>query len=95
MDPLTSRCPATAKGTGQRCQLLVVGGGVCRVHGGRAPQVAARRQVRIIEGRALLAGQVVEERDPGEALLAAAHDADAMLQRIKRSSTLAGSPGRS
>lgn len=83
MDPLASPCTATAKGTRQRCQRRVIGGGVCWVHGGAAPQVEARRAVRILEGRALLAGQVVEERDPGEALLAAARDADQMLQRVK------------
>lgn len=83
MDPLSSQCTATAKRSGQRCRQLVVAGGPCFKHGGAAPQVRARRELRIIEGRARLAGEVVEQRDPGEALLAAAHDADAMLQRIK------------
>lgn len=83
MDPLSSQCTATAKRSGARCRQLVVGGGVCFKHGGAAPRVAARRAVRVIEGRALLAGQVVEQRDPGEALVAAAHDADSMVQRLK------------
>lgn len=81
---MTDRCTATAKGTGQRCQRLVVGGGVCIMHGGRAPQVAARREQRILEGEARSRGELVEQRDPADALLAAAQDADGMLQRLKR-----------
>ncbi len=84
MDPLSARCTATAKRSGERCQQWVIGGGVCRRHGGAAPQVRTRREARIVEGRARLAGQVVEQRDPGEALLGAAHDADATVQQIKR-----------
>jgi hypothetical protein len=82
--PLSDRCTATAKGTGLRCRRRVVGGGVCPMHGGRAPQVAARREARIIEGEARLRGELVEPRLPADALLAAAADADAMLQRLKR-----------
>jgi hypothetical protein len=82
--PLAEQCTAKAKGTGQRCQRRVIGGGVCIMHGGRAPQVAARRQARVLEGQARLRGEVVEPRSPAEALLAAAADADAMLQRLKR-----------
>jgi hypothetical protein len=54
------------------------------MHGGKAPQVAARREVRILEGEARLRGEQHDVRPPGEALLAAAHDADTMLQRLKR-----------
>lgn len=83
MDPLSERCTAQAKRSGQRCQQWVIGGGVCFKHGGKARRVEARRQVRILTGRAALAGQPVEQRDPGEALVAAAADADSMLQRLK------------
>jgi hypothetical protein len=78
------QCTATAKGTGERCRRRVIGGGVCPMHGGRAPQVAAAREARIIEQRARLAGSKdFEVRDPAEALMAAAEDADLVLQRIK------------
>lgn len=54
------------------------------MHGGRAPQVAAAREARVIAGEAALrAAGTTAPRDPGEALLAAAQDADAILQRIK------------
>jgi hypothetical protein len=86
--PLSDRCTAKAKGTGERCRRFVIGGGVCVNHGGRAPQVAARREARIIEGEARLRGDAVESRLPADALLAAAADADQMLQRLK--SDLAG-----
>lgn len=64
---------------------MVVGGGVCSMHGGRAPQVAAKREARIVTATAqLAAGADWEERDPGEALMAACADADALVQRLKR-----------
>lgn len=61
------------------------------MHGGKAPQVAARREARILEAEARLRGEAATPRDPGEALVAAAEDADGMLQRLKadmRSGTL-------
>lgn len=42
------RCTATSKRTGQRCgQWSVVGGTVCRFHGGASPQVAAKAEQRV------------------------------------------------
>lgn len=84
MDPLTSRCTATAKSTGERCRRWVLGGGVCVKHGGRAPQVAAKREARIIAGQALqLGGDGLVDRSPADALLSAAKDADLVIQRLK------------
>lgn len=54
------------------------------MHGGRAPQVAAAREARIIQGEAALAAADEPRRTPGEALLAAAGDADQILQQLKR-----------
>jgi hypothetical protein len=82
-NPLAERCPAKAKGSGERCKTRVVGGGPCRVHGGKAPQVAAARERRIIAGEAALATAGHKPRSPHDALLAAAGDADAILQKLK------------
>jgi hypothetical protein len=60
----------------------VIGGGVCVKHGGGAPQVRAAREARILSGMAALEGKHTP-RDPGEALMAATADADAILQRLK------------
>jgi hypothetical protein len=82
-DPLAEQCTANAKGSGVRCLITVVGGGVCRKHGGGAPAVKAAREARVLAARAQAAGGVVVARDPGDALLGATQDADAMVQRIK------------
>jgi hypothetical protein len=79
------QCTAKAKGTQQRCQRLVMGGGVCIVHGGRAPQVNAAREARVVAALAQMSSGVTEARDPGEALVSAAVDADAIVQRLKSS----------
>ncbi len=43
-----AQCRATAKGTGQQCRRAAIrGGGVCPVHGGRAPQVVAAAERRL------------------------------------------------
>lgn len=83
MDPLTSQCTATSKRSGLRCRRLVVGGGVCAMHGGAAPQVAAAREGRVIAARARLAWDTAADLDPHGALLAALTDADAVLQALK------------
>jgi hypothetical protein len=81
--PLSSQCTAKSKRSGERCRHRVIGGGVCHIHGGKAPQVAAKREARIIAGEASLAAKSYAPRDPGAALLAAASDADAVLQQLK------------
>lgn len=82
--PLSAQCPAKSKATGNRCQRWVIGGGPCPMHGGRAPQVAAAREARILAGEASMAIDDAERRSPAEALLAASGDADVILQRLKR-----------
>lgn len=47
MHPLTSQCTAVSRHTKERCKKLVKGGGVCRSHGGAAPQVIAKRRERV------------------------------------------------
>lgn len=78
------RCTARAKGTGERCRRFVRGGGVCPVHGGRAPQVARAREARLAAAEAsALYGDEFAERDPGEVLLAAVADVDGIVQKLK------------
>ena len=47
------RCTARSKGSGERCKrAAVVGGTVCAMHGGKAPQVKARAEQRDLEQKA-------------------------------------------
>lgn len=84
MEPvrLSSQCTARSKRSGERCKRLVVGGGVCVIHGGGAPQVAMAREARMAQVRARAYG-VTEERTPAEALLASSSSLDATLQRLE------------
>lgn len=79
---LATQCTARAKSTGERCRQPVIGGGVCRFHGGKAPQVAAAREVRARALRSKAYG-ATEERSPADALLAAAQALDATVQRLE------------
>jgi hypothetical protein len=83
--PLSEQCPAKSKRSGQQCRHLVIGGGVCHLHGGKSPRAAAAREARIIAAQAQASGAVTEYRDPGEALVSAAVDADRIVQLLKRS----------
>lgn len=75
--PLSQQCTATSKATGHRCRRQVVGAAVCIVHGGRAPQVAAKREERVVAWEAqaeITAWSAMSGRptvDPGLAVLAA------------------------
>lgn len=86
-NPLASQCTARSKATGERCRHQVVGGGPCHMHGGKANQVAARRQERvaIAEARAAAGVEsvVVQRAEPEELLLDLLDDVNRILQRIK------------
>jgi hypothetical protein len=56
---------------------------VCIVHGQNA-NVKANRAARLAEWEARQRDEPLVERDPGEQLLAAAREADAMAQRLRR-----------
>lgn len=81
---MSEQCTATSKRSGNRCRRHVVGGGPCPMHGGKAPQVAAAREARIATWEAQRGLAPVEDRDPAEALLAAARTADQLVQRLER-----------
>lgn len=62
-----AQCTAKAKTTGKRCgRSAIVGGTVCRIHGGSVPKVAALAAVRAEVSKWQL-GDAVD--DPGEVLL--------------------------
>ncbi|MCU1613130.1 MAG: hypothetical protein JWO98_670, partial [Frankiales bacterium] len=69
----------------ERCRRRVPGGGVCRFHGGAAVQVERRREARLVVAAArTMYSEDFAEREPGEVLLAAVRDVDAIVQQIKR-----------
>lgn len=80
--PLADWCTATSKSTGERCRIRVIGGGPCRLHGGSAPQVRAKREARILAAEAQLEVPVTAE-DSANVLTSAMNDAHAILQRLK------------
>jgi len=84
VNPLSEKCGRKSKRSGLPCKKDVIGGGPCRMHGGSAPQVAAAREARIIAALAQASGEVTVYRDPGEALVSAAVDADQIVQKLKR-----------
>lgn len=71
------RCTAVAKGSGRRCKRpAIVGGTVCAMHGGSAPQVRAAADQRLLDRQALLAAEAFglpREVDPHTALLEELH----------------------
>lgn len=85
------QCTATSKQTGRRCGRRVRGGGVCRYHGGKAPQVERQREARVAaaEAQAMYA-DTYEPRDAGEALAAAAQNGDQVLRSLQLRMELAG-----
>ena len=77
-DPMERRqCTAKAKGSGKRCKRPpTVGGTVCAMHGGKAPQVKAAIERRRQERAAVLAVEsfgLPREVDPHAALLEELH----------------------
>lgn len=91
-DVAATQCTARSKRSGERCKRLVLGGGVCVMHGGRAPQVAAAREGRLLQMRARAYGEV-EERTPAEALMAASSTLDASLQSLEAMAAERGGAG--
>lgn len=84
-------CTARAKTTGERCRQPVRGGGVCRFHGGKAPQVVRQREARIAAAQAqAMYADTFEPRDAGEALAAAAQNGDQVLRSLQHRMELAG-----
>ncbi len=83
-----TQCTARAKGTGERCKRLVVGGGVCPMHG-RNRHVKANQEARKLRAQAAAYGDVVE-RSPAEALMAAGTALDSGLQALERLATAGG-----
>jgi|SRR5665811_309683 len=81
-NPMAEQCSATSKATGQRCQIRVLGGGPCRVHGGAAPQVRAAREARLIAAQALNEAPR-SLRDAADILVATMQDGDTILQHLK------------
>ncbi|MCW2897778.1 MAG: hypothetical protein JWO67_43 [Streptosporangiaceae bacterium] len=88
---VTERCTATSKRTRGRCGQLVPGGGVCRWHGGAAPQVARHREARlaVAQARDLFADRF-EAREWWEALPAAAALCDQLMQALRDKVEMAG-----
>ena len=76
------QCTATSKRSGDRCKRLVVGGGVCVMHGGNAPQVRVRREARILAAEAAQEAPVTAA-DAADVMLAAMNDSHGLLQRLK------------
>src|SRR6266487_1088393 len=74
--PFVEPCTARAKSTRQPYRVRVVGGGPCRVHGGAAPQVRAKRFERIALSEELA-------RHPHK------HPADVLLEALRLNDLLA------
>jgi hypothetical protein len=77
--PLAEQCTAKAKGTGQRCNRRVIGGGVCVMHGEtRAGRAKRMERVALLEELAR-----APHRHPGAVLLDAVHTCDVLVQQAK------------
>ncbi len=83
MEPpvMGTRRTAKAKSTGEQCKRVVVGGGVCPVHG-RNRHVKANQEARKLRAQAAAYGDVVE-RSPAEALMGAATTLDSVLRALE------------
>lgn len=85
------QCTARSKQTGERCRQRLRGGGVCYHHGGRARQVVRAREARLAAAEAVaMFSDTYQPRDPGEALAAAAVNADQVLRSLQQRVELSG-----
>jgi hypothetical protein len=84
--PPTKRCPKRSKRTGQQCQARIpVWAAACRWHGGASARARAAAEVRRVQWEAAQrTDDPVVSRNPAEALIAAAQQADVMAQRLQR-----------
>lgn len=68
-----TQCTARSKRSGERCKRVVLGGGVCRMHGGAAPAVRAKQLARVAVQQAALDVRSVNPSlapaSPGEVML--------------------------
>lgn len=93
--PYAVRCPATNR-HGEQCRRVTIGGGVCRYHGGNAPQVRAKREARVaaamLADEAAKLGQGTPDATPAEMLLAAARSAHRVVGLLSDRAGTAPSP---
>lgn len=87
-DPMSGRCTAHSKQTKERCkQPAILGGNVCRYHGGAAPQVkqAALERLQALQDRAIdrLAALVDQDSFPSTAYAAARDILDRTMGKPK------------
>ena len=77
-DPMEGRCTARSKQTAQRCKRpAILGGRVCYIHGGAAPQVrrAARERLAMLVDPAITRlGELIAQTDFPSTAYAAAKD---------------------
>jgi hypothetical protein len=103
-NPFSSQCTAHSKRTGRRCRRMALGGGVCASHGGAARQVREKREQRLVvlearQQHAQFNGQGSAWAQDGrpvrlaeELIISAMHDADEVLQAIKRQMAASEAP---
>jgi hypothetical protein len=94
--PLGEQCSATSKRSGKRCRRRVIGGGPCIMHGGKAPQVNARREQRILlyeaEQKAAPPEPELPELTADETLVAVLKDVRTTLQHLRVEMAVNASP---
>lgn len=79
------QCRATAKSTGERCKRRpIIGGTVCRMHGGAAPQVQRSARQRLLAAVEPAIGVLV---DIVEGEVTVVHDMDGKPHRVGSSDT--------
>lgn len=96
MHPLGEQCSATSKRSGKRCRRRVIGGGVCIMHGGKAKQVRARAEQRILlyeaEQKAGPPEPELPEPTADETLVAVLRDVRTTLQHLRVGMAVNASP---